>query len=612
MLIDNKRILQSKNSILLQKLQTVDPVCCEVVESKAGVPTLIVTKDGQQLSYHSRYNPVQEAKKFIESQVDASTQYVLFIGAGLGYGLQQLKEQFPKVKFSVYEPNLEIMHSFLANFDLSKVKSKNLDYVFSTLDEVDSLTVFFDDLAHENAKIIVNPIASRLYTQEIDSLINRLKNYLSEQKSSVITDLVFQLRWTTNAIVNFGEILQSPNFFKDINVAQFKDKPVLLVAAGPSLDDELENIRTIKAKGTAYIFAVGSAVNTLINANILPDALFSYDPSEKNATVVEKVKNLNLSIPLIFGSSIGHEVLKDYPGEKFHFLMTQDSFNTHLISNVKDSVIPDAPTIAAVALYIVGELQMGPIILVGQNLSVTKEKTYASGIEYVDTTMTDEMLARYSLAVSTTNTEIYVDQNYAEMGSAIEIIIRSLNMSEKVINTTVNGLPIAGTTFIPLNQVMQTYLVKENIVDTSLFRGQNSYDVEMALTNFEELESNFDTLIKNFKKVVEVEEQIREAYEKKILINAPTLFSEYDKYFGGIERNEFFTQVLSRITRVQYNQLLKDARQIRFEKRPLIKMKRFLESYPKYLRALYVAIYEIQPAFAELKKSDLFKKEDSQ
>ena len=146
---------------------------------------------------------------------------------------------------------------------------------------------------------------------------------------------------------------------------QFKGKPAMLVAAGPSLNEEIENIRYIKENGLAYIFSVGSAINTLIYHNIYPDAACTYDPTVNNQKVFAKVKEKNIKdIPMIFGSSVGYETLIDYPGKKYHMITSQDTVSNYYLKTEEEDrldIVLDAPSIAVVTLQLLYVLGFNPV-----------------------------------------------------------------------------------------------------------------------------------------------------------------------------------------------------------------------------------------------------------
>ena len=60
-----------------------------------------------------------------------------------------------------------------------------------------------------------------------------------------------------------NEVLSIPNILME-KKGEFKKKPAIIVAAGRSLNEEIENIRHVIDNGLSYIFSVGSAINTLI------------------------------------------------------------------------------------------------------------------------------------------------------------------------------------------------------------------------------------------------------------------------------------------------------------------------------------------------------------
>lgn len=609
MLVDNRIIVKSKNNLLFEKLDTniLEKTTVDVVPAKTGDDTLLLHNEGQTVSYHSRYNPVREAGTFVQTNLNENTDYVLFIGAGLGYTIQAALKQKPNLKFSIFEPSLEIMDQFLKTVNLAKFKSDQVDYLFSSLYEFENLGEIFDKLESNKAQIIIHPVAEKQFKKPIEDFMSRLKGYLKAQTSTAYTDLRFQTRWTTNAIVNINEVLHSPNLFIDIDQENLAGKPVLLVAAGPSLNEEIENIRAIQQQRSAYIFAVGSTVNVLLNNGITPDALFLYDPLPFTANVVKKIKEENLDIPLIYGTSLAFEALPGYPGKKIHFFTNQDSISTNLIELENKVIVPDASTIAALALYIVGKIQMGPIVFVGQNLSITKDKAYADGTGHYDTGITDRFKEGFVPVRSTIDEEIYTNTAYKDMGEAITLNIRRLGLQNKVFNTTQNGLPIEDTIFMSLKEVMAKYLTNANVVDSTVFNANCSYDVNKAVANYKVFEKTFDDLLADYKKLLTKIDAIAHAYEKKLVVNSAKLFEEYDVVFRRFENNPFFTSVIAPITRHQYKEFTKGAKEVRNEKMLLKKMGKFLEVHPKYIRSIYVAINNIQPAFGELKKNELFK-----
>jgi len=84
-------------------------------------------------------------------------------------------------------------------------------------------------------------------------------------------------------------VLSTPNILIE-KKEQVRGKTAIIVAARTSLNEDIEDIRHIKGNGLAYIFSVGSSINTLIYHNIYPDASTTYNPGGFNQEVLEKIK----------------------------------------------------------------------------------------------------------------------------------------------------------------------------------------------------------------------------------------------------------------------------------------------------------------------------------
>ena len=185
--------------------------------------------------------------------------------------------------------------------------------------------------------------------------MNMKSNTLKDKKSGIYTSYAFQKRWIINSMKNFGDVLSTPNIIIK-KKGQFKDKPAILVAADPSLNEEIENLKYIKENGLAYIFSVGSDINTLIYHDICPDAACTYDPTENNQKVFAKVKESGIKdIPMIFGFSVGYETLIDYPGEKYHMITSQDTVSNYFLKTEESDrleIVLDAYSIAVVTLQL--------------------------------------------------------------------------------------------------------------------------------------------------------------------------------------------------------------------------------------------------------------------
>jgi Uncharacterized protein conserved in bacteria len=111
---------------------------------------------------------------------------------------------------------------------------------------------------------------------------------VKNQRSALSVNYAFKKRWIINSVNNFKTVLTTPNILTD-NRGQFRDKTAILVSAGPSLDYEIEYLKYIKSNHLAFIFSVGTSINTLIHHGIYPDVMTTYDPTETYRLVFNNI-----------------------------------------------------------------------------------------------------------------------------------------------------------------------------------------------------------------------------------------------------------------------------------------------------------------------------------
>lgn len=610
-LVDNRNVLRLRNRELLTNLfifeENQEDFKTIVETSRAGTPTLKLDIDGKTQYIHSKYDPEKEAERLI-SQLEniGNTKHILFVGSGLGYHIQRFTEQYPTMKFSIYEPNEEVLVSYLSNRKLNDLPLNNLGSIFTGSDESKLHHEIAELLKSSNSqlRIYILPVYESLYGDQIKVIMQKALKSLKDKRSSLITNLSFQKRWTVNSIKNFPTVLRTPNILHDIDRSAFEGKPAIIVAAGPSLNEEFVNLRYIKENGLAYIFSVGSAINSLIEHGIYPDATCTYDPSERNQFVIQKIKDEKMTnIPLVFGSSVGFETLEDYPGKMLHMITSQDTISPCLLDTTKSiGIVLDAPSIAVVTLQLLTKLGCNPIMLVGQNLGYQDNKRYASGIEYdfVENEL-NETEKEASLTVSDVyGNDIQTSDGFNRMRLQLEMHIGASKGIE-VINTTKGGAQIEGTSFAHLDKLINEKL-KSKVVDYEWTEELNSYDIEFVKKQVDKIsraEKNCNKILQNA--LVELK-LIRESVEKKQTKNMNDRFASFDKEFFKLKINSFYHGFVEPMIRVQNERLAEESQSIRYETDILEKAELIINSFNIFIQEVHLHIEFAKPYFEEMKE----------
>lgn len=604
-LIDNINYLRERYPDIreiLRPLGDKESELIDIEDTRKGDKTLVLKKDDKQIYFHSKYDPIREAETIIEQYKDLDDDTnVIFYGTGLGYHIDLFAEIKPKNKFYIFEPIPELMQAFLSIRNLKRSTYNNLMGVSVGLEDMDDAISNFIELNRDETVIIDLPSHKQNFPEEYGKFIDVFLNIVKSRRSSILTDYSYQKRWITNSMKNFKEVLSTPNILME-KKGEFRDKPAIIVAAGPSLNEEIENIRYIKEKGLAYIFSVGSAINTLIHHNIYPDAAATYDPTELNQKVFEKVKEKDIKdIPMIFGSSVGFETLENYPGDKYHMITSQDKVaNYYLESNEEKEIdiVLDAPSIAVVTLQLLANLGFNPIILAGQNLGYLGKTQYSEGIDY-GKELTEAELKKSLWIEDVYGNLIQTNNGFNSMRSQMELYINSMEKG-RVINTTKGGAKIDGAEFKELKNIIDNDLQEEVVSDNWLEGNQANYNKESLKNKVELMDMALDEAYRWTKEYNTNLYKIYYLVRNRNFKQLDTMYNKLDISIIALESNSFFTTFILQMNRVQHK-LLADAVKIsKLEKDIYKRHIDLLNSYRVFIDKCSMDIEWLKPIYEEM------------
>lgn len=607
MLVDNITFLRQRFPNVREKLKKLDGQPLEqikIVDSKVGLPTIQVTHENKSIFLHSKYDPMKEAERFIKQFEDVeSYKHILFYGIGFGYHIEKFLEMYPEVSFSIYEPSEEVMYAFLETILLKKSVVHQAQFLDVESSEADLQSFLRNILGtiDGNVLIVTLPSYENIFKEESINFYQHFKELTRNHHNNTLTDFSFEKRWVINSMLNFKYVLNTPNILHDVDKEKFKDKPAIIVAAGPSLYDEIENLRYIKENKLAYIFSVGSAINALIEYDIYPDAMCTYDPLEQNQKVFEKVIDKNIkNIPMIFGTSVGYETLQKYEGPKLHMITTQDTVSPYYLKLDGEEVqgVNDAPSIAAVTLQLLYALECSPIILVGQNLGFKDNRRYSKGIEYDHiSSIVNDKKEKNTIEIENVDGEIMLtNESFNRMRHQLEHYIR-IFPSRTIINSTKGGAKIQGATFKPLESVISNLVVS---IENDVFKGENKYDIDYLKRRYKKMDEALSEFIQSFENTRLTLKEIDVVLKGNKLQD---LFRKLDYEFEKIINNDFYQTFVAPMIRVEFNIAQKQAVEIRKEVNAITKSKMVIQTFGKILYEIDRLFPTILHCYNELKVS---------
>lgn len=414
-----------------------------------------VEKNGRFYPLNSLYNPQnaskQWAKQFYRPEINENSVIIVF-GIADGRSVLELSRKRKECTIIIYEPCQEIFWKAMECDEVAElaendnicitVKGVNEEYFFHALQTV---------LNYSNYQLVVQSVLPnylQLFKTEYKEMLEIYK--------SVIELIVF----TRNTMILRGIEIQHNTYAltkdmieqrSDVQLMDIIDKkkmnglPAILVAAGPSLDKNVTQLKDIKNK--AFIMVVDTALNTVLENGIVPDMTMSID-SRKPLVLFKNDKFKDIPIALSMNSN--KDVVKLNASKHFYEIDEEGYLKKLLEANEKESVqLPTGGSVATSALALLHEMGFKTIILVGQDLAYPggvehTAAAYGKGNDNVDTKKKDyiEVEDNYGNTVLTeANMNIYRKwiENY--IGAYSDL---------KVINATEGGAKIAGTEFIKL------------------------------------------------------------------------------------------------------------------------------------------------------------------
>lgn len=544
-----------------------------VITAKNGAPTLKVVNEGKTLYLHSSYNPEAEAERFVARFSGVETyRHVFFFGIGLGYHIEAFMRKFPNLEFTLYEPVPEILSTYLATRPLANMPLKQLRNFYVETDPAyrSLLLKDFTDFSDGNVLFVMLPSYEQAFPELAKEFLASFQRTLASKRFNLNANAAYQLKWTLNSIRNFKYLLSTPNILRE--QGRFQGIPALIVAAGPSLMDEIENLRVIKENGLAYIFSAGSGLVPLLNNGIYPDAATSYDPNNFDGVYRQVIERKITAIPLIFGSTVGISLDK-YPGPKAHMINNLDTVAPYYLRLKDGSALPtfhDSSTVSVVLVQVLKHLGFDPVIFVGQNLAFRGEYRYAGGIPYYKPEVTEEWRKKAILTEAVDGRQVYTLEDYNQMRFELERIIAD-HPGAEFINTTKGGAKIAGTTFIPLEKVIAERLTRR-VVEPGWFPAATcDYDRDYLLRQQARMEREHSALPETITRLSKAFSNLERLGSAANHDQQQKQIERFNRELKKLIRNQFFQVFIQPGRRVELELIAKKIDDVRFENDPVRK-----------------------------------------
>lgn len=328
--------------------------------------------------YHDQNGALEEAIRHFSPP---KTQVLIQYGIGLGYSYLAAKkwlEEDARRFFIVLEDDLAVIDRFLGTQQaLDFFKNPQVRFFFLEKGHEDEV---FDEILWgtypEQFAIQNLPLYAEKKKEKAHWIEKELFLSYEEQAAIVYEYYVAGMPFYSNFWRNISFLPQSRNGAKLFK--KFSNFPVICVAAGPSLAQDLEYLRQLQDR--AIIIAGGSAINILTIQGIQPHFGVTCDP---NTTQYSRFReNRAFQMPLFYRCRANFEALTVSSGPKL-YLKGSDGFTTpdFFERNLTGKQLAGGRGVSYLNIAIAHALGAKTIILLGYDLSYTNGAKYAPGIE---------------------------------------------------------------------------------------------------------------------------------------------------------------------------------------------------------------------------------------
>lgn len=469
-----------------------------VEPGRKGCPTLAVRREGKQKYLYSKYDPLNEAMRWVQGIDPIEEKVVIFIGWGLGYHiLEWIKANKGDYRIIVIEPEPEMFYHSLQWIDLNEfIKQVSLDIVLGD----DFHLVYQLALNHMESilsggfQIVPLPFAD-IYPQTFyQQLKSELRKILKTRETMLNHMAEMGYRCQANMVANLPAVLRSGFLHHWKN--RLQNQPAIIVAAGPSLDRNIQVLSRVY--GLAWIFAVDSSLRIVQKHGIQAQFVVSKDPTERNLV---HFQNLDYADPpiLAFDPQV-HPSIPVCFRDRLLYIPNRNPAMHGYLRNMglsDDDCLPLSTNVAIAAFNLACHMGCNPIVFVGLDLCFSDGEGFSHASDSALMSQTSfsqsSMHLTYSRGEASDTVEVIeVEGVDGRMYPTLQTFYEALKLLEshiqksncRCIDASEGGAKILGTEIKPLHEVLlelQSNKIDYELVTQFGFSKRNVKDFNRSL-----------------------------------------------------------------------------------------------------------------------------------
>jgi hypothetical protein len=428
---------------------------------------------------NSIYSPRREAKYWADQFHFGNIENVIIMfGLGNGVFVKEIINRMGKsgILF-IYEPSREAFLHVIENYDLTDVLENH--HVVLAVEDVNSFDfrhylISSINLNNLRCQIIcAHPYYDIIFKDSYLEFWKEIRDINKHAQLNINTAIAFGKRMIENTLKN-SKYLSYSNTIQELQTIVPQDLPAIVVSAGPSVRNEIENLK--RAKGKAIIIAVDRILDYLLDEGVEPDLVATIDPKKP---VQYFSRRTDVTIPLLSFIESNHEIFDAHKGRKIICNCASFLSEVYIRSEKEVPKMITGSSVATTAFAACLELGLKNIILVGQDLA------YDGGLSHAGSINEGEETWRDTYVEGMDGTMIRSRTDWKEFVLWFQDVIK-IYPELNVIDVKQKGARIKGAAVMTLKEAIDQYGKKdgEYHLDIEDLKVDMTLDMNKCMTNY--------------------------------------------------------------------------------------------------------------------------------
>lgn len=436
----------------------------------------------------------------------------IFCGVGLGFHLKEIQNKIHSSILFIMEDNLEVFRLSLFTTNYQQLSKQALLF-FSIMDNDKEFASIFGEFLTQGYTHN-HYIKYSILTQDDIKKVKRIQDSIVKSRH-----LIRPYQKELKELLKAPEYLVEHYPFIDISknystISPLSDKPVLLIASGPSLNKNSKWLQDNKDK--FIIIAVLSSVLTLHALGVKPDIVTNIDSDTIYVKMLSTIdiKDFFNKTVFIFSSVVAKNLVNALPKEQLYFFETASGYK-------KGSRIIATPSVGETTYGLSLILGVKKLYLLGLDLALNPQTKNTHSPEHIFSRVLDGTTEQNEQYTSLHDTFFYVKGNFLDKVPTTALYHLSINgfanmskhylTNNQIVYNLNNGALLEGATPLPIEEInttefslfdkekyfKQTKLFLDGISENNL----NKHDIENFDRQIEEATRLLE-LVKSYKQSV--------------------------------------------------------------------------------------------------------------